>query len=170
LSRPLRRLFTPTAFRVGLLAGVVTSAAAWATISTLISAQQAGYNVEVLSNGADVSRFGGHKVIVDNEQGVLLTETCNESCDDIGYRARSSGENSYGVRVIDAAGRNLLGPEFKPYVDSDTSTVMRWTLAGKDRLPPDAQMMVVRKDGSLRLFEDTAPKTRASSTPGPTKP
>lgn len=157
----LRGLLKPTAFRLGLLAGLVAWAAAWAVITAAIAHPQARYNVEVVSNGADVSRLGGRRILVDNEQGVLLTDVCNEGCDDLWYRTRNTGENSYGVQVLDAAGQNLLGREFKPYVDSDTSIVMRWTLAGKDALAPDAEMLVVQKDGSLAPSKAPAETGRA---------
>ena len=91
-------------FRRGLIAGLLlpltSSLLIWGLLR--ITFPSPGFDVEVVSKGAAVTRCGGRSVVVADEGGGI-TQTCNGACDDLHVQA-SSGDNSYWVNVLDAQG------------------------------------------------------------------
>jgi len=101
-----RRGFRLTPFRTGLAAGVLLPLAA---VSVLWLRDQLGewkprpFNVQVLSNGADVSRHGGVKIVISGERRAMV-QTCNGPCDDLTFQTNSGGDDVFRVKVLDASG------------------------------------------------------------------
>jgi hypothetical protein len=126
-----------TAFRLGLLAGVLTPFAIWlvahlAVASWLPAERPPRFNVLALANGADVSRHGGVRVVVSNEHATL-TQTCSGPCDDLRYEA-DSGDNVYRLSAYDAAGRCIACDEGQYVSGGYGAGLTRFTLSGAERL------------------------------------
>jgi hypothetical protein len=96
--------FRITAFRIGVVAGI--AAPLLVRLSLGPEFHEPVFNVEMASTGADIGRHGGSKVIVSNEQGVIVEQTCRAGCDDLRLQVRSP-DNSFRVRVLDSSGRIL---------------------------------------------------------------
>lgn len=127
--------FTP--FRTGLIVGLFVALAAPWTIGALLKAMSPGlgpppFNVQVRSSGADVSRHGGVKVAVEDARGKVV-QSCNQVCDDFELDA-NGGDNSYRVRVLNAAGECVACDEGRYVSGGYGSPIDRWTVSGRDAL------------------------------------
>jgi len=118
-------------FRAGVAAGLVVALAGAAAVTLWPEGPTPAFNIEVVSNGADVSQHGGVKVIVANERDALV-QTCNGPCDDLNFRTNARGDTVYRVRVLDAAG-GCVACDAGQYVTSGGPEA-RWTVSGKDKL------------------------------------
>jgi hypothetical protein len=119
-----------TAFRSGLLAGVVGFvAAAWLLHVWLSPASTADFNVDLVSRGADVSLGGGAALVVSNKRG-LLAQTCRGTCDDLRYRAHDD-ETDYEVRVLDAKGACVACDQPRGVMGGYGTWSHRWLIAGE---------------------------------------
>ena len=107
-----------TAFRIGVLSGVVLFAAAASAIYLMVrDPSPAPYNFEASTAGADLSRHGARIVEVRTTYGSMMRQTCNGRCDDLSYKIKIAGENGLQVMVRDAAGA-CLSCDGSAYVDS----------------------------------------------------
>lgn len=124
------RMFRVTAFRVGLLAGLVSFfAGAWLLHGALAPTTSSGFNVEVTSTGADVSRNGGTALVIRNKRGSLV-QTCNDACDNLHYQAHDD-ENDYEVRVLDARGACVACDQPRGIMGGYGAWSHRWVIAGE---------------------------------------
>jgi len=161
----VRRLLRPTAFGWGLIAGLASFALIWfGAYLVLRTGPAPAINVDVTSVGADVTRHGGAKLIVANETGAKFTVTCRDACDDLRFRTLS-GENRYGVRVLDAKGDCVAcGPAV--YTDAGYGApVWVWRIAGQDRLNVEPTLMTLEANGELTPAPAPAPDAARGSPP-----
>ena len=122
-------LFRFTAFRTGLLAGVVGFlAAALGLHLWLAPTTSDGFNVDVLSAGADVSRAGGAALVIRSKRGTL-TQTCHGLCDDLRYQAHDD-ENDYEVRVLDPRGGCVACDQPRGAMGGYGAWSHRWRISG----------------------------------------
>lgn len=127
VSKPRRvRL---TAFRRGVLFGVLSPFVAMLALHWVVG-PPLRFNVQVISVGHDVSTHGGVKVAISSEYGRPITQTCNGPCDDLWVNT-VSGDDTYSVKVLDAAGR-CVACGGAGYVTNGFLT--RITVAGESRL------------------------------------
>ena len=125
----VRRVFRPTAFRLGFFGGL---GLALLVVAIFVTLEFAGpkYDGEVVSNGADVSRAGGRSITVRERDYRVFTAQCNGACDDLWYGRNVGGDTSMAVEVRDAAGR-CIACDGSAYMDGGFPfAVERWTLAG----------------------------------------
>lgn len=96
--RPVRP-FRPTAFRLGLIAGLATSVAGLAIILAWprSPAPPSPVNVVISSSGADLSRRAARRMVVSNTHGRLVQD-CRDVCDDLTVTV-ATGENAFRVQV-----------------------------------------------------------------------
>jgi hypothetical protein len=112
-----------------VLAGVATLAAvAFGLHQWLAPSRAAGFNVEVVSAGADVTRGGGAVLSVAAKQG-SLTQTCNGACDDLRYQANDD-EADYEVRVLDSRGACLVCDQPRGVMGGYGAWSHRWVIGG----------------------------------------
>lgn len=71
-------------------------------IRLIVPAQD--YNVELVSQGAAVTKAGGGQVQVRTEYVHLMRQVCNEACDDLTFRTKGGGDTRYFVDVLDRKG------------------------------------------------------------------
>ncbi|HKP77813.1 MAG TPA: hypothetical protein VJU34_01670, partial [Phenylobacterium sp.] len=108
-------------------------------------------NVEVISKGADVDRYGGRNMTVSNgNAGVFFKSTCKGGCDDLWYRHRSVGEESYTVRVLDASGGCVACGTAGYVTGGPFDGLYRWTFAGDVRRAGEPRNYRLERDGTLR--------------------
>lgn len=86
-------------------------------------------SVSFASNGSDLSAHAAHRMELRSERA-LLAQTCNGVCDDLSFNV-DGGDDSYRVRVLDAAGREVARGG-AGYVTSGVNT--RLTVSGHDKL------------------------------------
>jgi hypothetical protein len=128
-----RRLFRFTAFRVGLLAGAVSFLVGAGLLhAAMAPIRLSGFNVDVVSTGADVSRNGGVTLIIRNRRG-SLTQICNGACDNLHYQA-TDDENDYEVRVLDARGACVACDKPRGIMGGYGAWSHRWVIAGEHPL------------------------------------
>jgi hypothetical protein len=160
-----RRRFRVTAFHVGLIAGAATAVAipflVFAAIDWLDPPQP--YSLEVLANGADMSRAGGQRTLIepDWDDRPTITATCNGVCDDLGYRV-ITGDSAYTVRVLDAKGACVACGE-AGYVN--TRTAMRLRIGGAGKLVVTSELLGRGQEASQArgAAGAAAPKAAASN-------
>lgn len=98
--------FRSRQFGLGVAAGagafLAVCGLGWLTVRAIVPAQD--YNVEVVSQGAAVTKAGGGQVLVRTEYGHLMRQTCNGACDDLTFRTKGGGDTLYLVDVLDRSG------------------------------------------------------------------
>jgi len=157
-----------TAFRWGLVAGavpiLVVGAGVYLSIEPYFYALP--FKVELLSNGADIDRAGGVKVIVTNGQGPVMTQLCRDGCDDLQFQAQPS-DNAVGVAVLDRARRPLTPPLTPLYVT--TGMLTRFVVADDAGLKVRMSYIDEHRNGEvheMKLDEPARPTTAPpNSTP-----
>jgi hypothetical protein len=133
-----------TAFRAGFLLGLATLVAgAWFLNHWLTPAHSSGFNVDVASAGADVSRGGGVVLVIRDKRG-SLTQTCRGACDDLRYQAHDD-ETDYEVRVLDASGACVACDRPRGIMGGYGGWSHRWVIAGQRPL----KIVVSDRIGSL---------------------
>lgn len=128
-----RRGFRLSAFSAGFAAGLATVAG---MVLLLLAAPgwlglRPSFNLEVLANGADISRAGGTRVVLEDDAGrPIVAATCNGPCDDLGYRLITS-DSAHLITVLNARGEQIAHGS-DGYVDR--FSVARVRVAGAPRL------------------------------------
>jgi hypothetical protein len=155
-----------TAFRwglsIGFLAAILLAGLLWVWMGPELYRPR--FNVEVISTGADVSRQGGAKVVVRNEQGIVAEQTCRDQCDDFELRA-DSGDNSFSVRVLDAAGQSLAGGDEIYVTGGYGAWITRWTVSGADTLQVRLSTLHHKANGTFEEKPLSLPLTPNSEGP-----
>lgn len=148
-----RRWLRPTAFRSGILAGL----GAFGLVSLLTYLlifwpnPEPDFNVEVISHGVDVDRYGGREITVGTHRvGVFLKATCRDGCDDIWYRTRPVDEEAYAARVLDASGACVACGTAGYVTRGPFSGLERWTFAGDVSRAGQPRNYRLNRDGTLR--------------------
>lgn len=153
LQARLGGLLRPSPFRLGVLTGLGLFVLMWLLIYLLFfwPNPTPKYDVEVVSVGADVSRHGGHMIVVTNRGAVVFKSICNDGCDDIWYRTQSAGEgSSYAAKVLDIS-RNCVACYGEAYLGTTPlDGVARWTFAGHEKLNDELRYYHPQRDGSLQ--------------------
>lgn len=99
--------YRPTAFRVGVLSGILALAVGSGVIYGVLHRYEAPeFNVEVVSSGTLMTLRDARQLVISHQRGAV-TQSCNEACDDLWYRAKDD-ENTYSVKVLDADGDCLV--------------------------------------------------------------
>ncbi|WP_293474790.1 hypothetical protein [Phenylobacterium sp.] len=139
---------------VGL--GLITAGVMW-------MGRRPPYNVEVLANGADVTRAGGRWLAVENNaDGTLLAVVCNGVCDDFGYRLKTVEDEdvAYRVRVAKAT-RECLACSAFMYVQPaiyGMPHLTQWRLSGAGPLDAEPRRLNIDLNGVVTpLVEPAAP-------------
>ena len=118
-------------FQWGGMAGAVSAAALCLAIAVMLAPYRAPeFNVEVLSNGLDVSQAGVVQVSVHDEAGTVLQQLCNGPCDDLRFREKSTHETVYWVKALDARGACLACDEGQYVSTGLGSWLNRWRISG----------------------------------------
>ena len=130
IRRPAGDRLRLTPFRAGVIAGALLPPMAWLAVE--INDLSPNWrpppsNVQVLSNGADISRHGGVKLVVSGERRSMV-QTCNGPCDDIVFQTNSRGDDVFRVKVLGASG-NCIACDGGQYVTSG-NMIARWLVAG----------------------------------------
>lgn len=122
-----------TAFRAGVACGLAAMVGLGALLYAVIvpAVLSPWYTVDVSTIGADVSRHGGHRIVVSDLRGPTFDQRCNGACDDVRLRART-GDASISVNVYDEIGRCLACEPMASYVARGLAQT--WTVAGPDKL------------------------------------
>lgn len=98
--------FRSRQFGLGAISGVGLFLAicglGYLAIRVIVPAQD--YNVEVVSQGAAVTKAGGRQIQVRTEYAQLMRQVCNEACDDLTFRTKGGGDTRYFVDVLDRKG------------------------------------------------------------------
>lgn len=149
-----RRLPRLTAFRAGVIAGVLSPFVAVLTFSGLIrlllpAETPPKFNVRVEAVGQDVSR-GGAKVIVVNYDHGALTQTCIDGCDDLRVDEDSGGDNFYRVNLLDSAGRCVVCDVGQYVTGGYGADITRWRVSGPERLMVQTSLLRRQPNGSLK--------------------
>lgn len=90
------------------------------------------FNVDVVSLGRDVSRHGGHQVVITNDAGTVR-QICRDTCDDLHFQAESP-DNSYGVNVLGKLGDCVACGPGAYVTNGYGAPVTRFRVAGTKRL------------------------------------
>ena len=102
------------------------------------------FNVDVVSLGAEVTRHGGRQLVVRHERGWTV-QTCRDGCDDL-HLQQFSGDNAYGVAVLDGAGKTLASDSDGYVTGGYGTSISRFDVSGRDVLRVRAR--VFRADGT----------------------
>lgn len=148
-----RRLLRPTAFRLGVLAGLGVFACLGLLIYLLFfwPNPEPDFNIQVISRGADLDRHGARNVTVGNDSaGLFFRSTCKEGCDDLWYRTRSSDEETYTAQVLDAAGACIACGTAGYVTRGPFGGLYRWTFASDLRRAGEPRWYHLERDGTLR--------------------
>jgi hypothetical protein len=161
-----------TAFRLGLLVGLLLPWIAWKGF-TASAGPEPEFNVEVVSRGADLSGHGAVQLAVRSARDEGVVQTCRGACDDLLLRERT-GDNSYSVQARDASGACVACGGIG-YVSGGYSTGLdRAVVSGADRLVVRSSTIYRRPDGSLEetmVTERPAPGANSTSrTPRTSSP
>jgi hypothetical protein len=125
----IRGSFRLTAFRAGVLAGLIAFVAGAGLLHVwLRPSTSEGFNVDVSSAGADVSRSGGAALEIRHKRGAVV-QTCRGACDDLRYEAHDD-ENNYEVRVLDARGQCIACDAPRGIMGGYGAWSHRWRIAG----------------------------------------
>jgi hypothetical protein len=159
-----RALLRLTAFRVGVLTGVALFLGGWWLVHswTRPTGPVADFNVEVVSDGAALTRHGAGRFEVRNPRAVLLRQVCNGACDDLSYRVEAPVDDSYGVAVLDRKGR-CLSCDDGLYVETHANAVARFVVGGEKALSVDADYYKLQANGALE--RELVPAEEAADTP-----
>jgi hypothetical protein len=166
-----RRFGRLTAFRAGTLAGLATFGAACTALYLLPSRPDSDprFNVVVVSSGADVSRQGGQRLTVENnDAGILISAMCNGGCDDFGYGLRTNEDEdiAYRVQVLDAAGACIVCEPYRyvqPVYGGPLS--VRWTITGSAKLEGRPRYFSYGPNGILEPLEKPEPSPTEATKP-----
>lgn len=155
-----------TAFRWGAVVGLAFTVAAGVGIYVWIQPvlYALPFDVEVLSHGAEVTRGGGARVVVHDEQGVRLEQVCRDECDDVQFQA-DMPDNAVGITVYDVAGRVLTSVQPEVYVTNGTLTRFVVT-SGGDGLKVRISYIDEARNGSVSEMRlDDPPAASRSNKP-----
>jgi hypothetical protein len=160
-----RSRLRPTAFRLGVLTGVVLFLVAWWLVYswTRPTGPVADFDVEVVADGAALTRHGAGQFEVRNPRAILLRQVCNGACDDLSYRVEARGDDSYGVAVLDPKGR-CLSCDHTLYVETHANDVARFLVGGDKALSVDADYYKLRANGALERAR-AVPAETSTDTP-----
>lgn len=123
-----------TAFRIGLLSGVLLFASAASAIYLMVRRPSPPpYNFEASASGADLSRHSARTVEIQTTHAPLMRQTCNGACDDLSYKIKIAGENGLSVLVRDAAGK-CLSCDGGAHVDSASRHIAVVHIGGVEKL------------------------------------
>lgn len=145
-----RRFWRPTAFRVGVLTGMVTFVVVSGGIYLAVRQPSAAFNIQVESSGADLSRHGAHQLEIRRERGPIMRQTCRDGCDDLSFRRKDGGAGDvHQVVVLDRAGQCLVCGSGLYTEESGGSLVAKWSVGGDAKLEGRAGYFRQQPDGSL---------------------
>ncbi|WP_293907484.1 hypothetical protein [Phenylobacterium sp.] len=131
----VQRGWRMTAFRWGLMVGVLSTIAIAGLAWRLLTQSVSDYAVDVVSLGSDVSRHGGVLLRVSDARGAVQ-QTCRGECDDL-HLQENYGDNAFHLVVLAADGRRLIAGDLG-YVDTGYGApAYRWTLSGHEALKLD---------------------------------
>ena len=121
--------FRPTAFRLGVLSGIlVLVAGTGLTYAALYPHRAPPFNVEVVSSGTQMTVHKARKLIIGHQRG-SITQRCLEACDDLWHRAEDD-ENTYVVKVLDDGGACLVCDNPRDIMGGYGAWSVRWTVGG----------------------------------------
>lgn len=155
--RLLRTVLRPTAFRLGVLAGVGSVL----LVSGIVVATQKArlpFNIQLIAVGTDLTQHGAATVQLRSDQKVELEQRCRDGCDDL-WASFLLPETGYTFRVLDAHGAPVID-DTGTYA-SGSGSADRRIIAGRETLR--VRVSFLEGDGSETpksiLFWPTKPKT-----------
>jgi hypothetical protein len=162
----LRRLFRPTPFRLGLLAGVATfGAIGWLFSATMNEVERGrgaemDHNVEIVSSGDAMTRHGARRLEIQAGKSIRIRQVCNEACDDLSFTDFNDGRAtygaSYGVSVLTATG-DCLSCKTQVIVSDLQKVIGRIDISNLDPDWVRGGHFEIQPDGSRKLYRPAPP-------------
>lgn len=143
-GRPGHRIWRLDAFRWGIVVGVTVPLVLaggfhlWLTWASDVSSSPQ-FNVDVVSTGADLTRYGGRQLVVRHERGRTV-QTCRDGCDDLRLEQITT-DNVYVVTAVDSDG-GILASGTDGYVTGGYGAgISQFDVSGRDQLRVQNRMM-----------------------------
>lgn len=132
-SQALRPSVRIGPFGTGVLTGLALFVASLLAVYLWLNRYpEPEFNVEVSSNGADISRHGGQKLLVRHAQGSIV-QTCNGACDDLRYSGRDD-EDTYFISILGPAGQSIVPERGLDVMGGFGALSAKFDIGGANRL------------------------------------